>query len=84
MAHILLTLARSLKEFRLLPGYTPADGRVQDVSLETKLCRQGEDYLERVAKLPRGKQGVSWPASFLSTGAILAVLSVPMAFFLTC
>lgn len=37
MAQILPTPARSLKEFRLLPGYTPADGRVQDVSLETKL-----------------------------------------------
>jgi hypothetical protein len=45
MAQILSTPARSLKEFRLLPGYTPADGRVQDVSLETRLCRQGESYL---------------------------------------
>ena len=41
MAQILPAPARSLKEFRLLPGYTPADGRVQDVSLATKLCRQG-------------------------------------------
>ena len=45
MAQILPTPARSLKEFRLLPGYTPADGCVHDVSLETKLCRQGEGYL---------------------------------------
>src|SRR5215471_7038496 len=45
MAQILPTPARSLKEFRLLPGYTPADARVQDVSLNTKLCRQGEGYL---------------------------------------
>ena len=45
MAQILPTPARSLKEFRLLPGYTPADGRVQDISLETKFCRQGEGYV---------------------------------------
>src|SRR5215510_7604290 len=45
MAQILPAPAWSLKEFRLLPGYTPADGRAQDVSLETKLCRQGEGYL---------------------------------------
>src|SRR5438067_8998266 len=45
MAQILPAPARSLKEFRLLPGYTPADGRVQDIALETKFCRQGEGYL---------------------------------------
>src|SRR2546427_7707922 len=36
MAQILPAPARSLKEFRLLPGYTPADGRVPALSLETK------------------------------------------------
>ena len=46
MAQILPAPARSLKEFRLLPGYTPADGRVHDVSLETKLCRQGDGALQ--------------------------------------
>ena len=45
MAQILPTPAQSLKEFRLLPGYTPADGSAHDVSLETRLCRQGDDYL---------------------------------------
>src|SRR5262245_56641398 len=45
MAQILPAPARSLKEFRLLPGYTPADGSVHNVSLETRLCRQGDGYL---------------------------------------
>jgi IMP dehydrogenase len=45
MAQILSAPAWSLKEFRLLPGYTPADGSVRDVSLATRLCRQGDGYL---------------------------------------
>src|SRR5262245_62712248 len=45
MAQILPTPARSLKEFRLLPGYTPADGSVHAVSLETELCRHGDGAL---------------------------------------
>jgi len=45
MAQILPAPARSLKEFRLLPGYTPADGSVHDVSLETRLCQQGDGAL---------------------------------------
>src|SRR5712691_12265679 len=45
MAQILSAPAWSLKEFRLLPGYTPADGSAHDVSLQTRLCRQGDGYL---------------------------------------
>ena len=64
MAQILPTPARSLKEFRLLPGYTPADGRVQGVSLETKLCRQGEGYLcvrtPFVSAAMQAVTGVDW------------------------
>ena len=43
MARIMPEPACSLKEFRLLPGYTPADGT--DVSLTTTLCRQGQGFL---------------------------------------
>ena len=43
MAQILPAPARSLKEFRLLPGYTSADGSVHDVLLETKLCRTSKE-----------------------------------------
>ncbi|NKB66991.1 MAG: CBS domain-containing protein [Candidatus Latescibacteria bacterium] len=45
MAQILPTPSHSLKEFRLLPGYTPADGNTPNVSLDTRLCRQGDDFL---------------------------------------
>jgi len=45
MAQILVTPAWSLKEFRLLPGYTPADGSIHNVSLATRLCRQDDGYL---------------------------------------
>ena len=44
MAKVLDTLSHSLREFRLLPGYTPADGSPLQVSLQTRLCRQGDDY----------------------------------------
>ncbi|HEY7708406.1 MAG TPA: IMP dehydrogenase, partial [Candidatus Entotheonella sp.] len=45
MAHVLPDLARSLNEFRLLPGLTAADATPQQVSLESPLCRHGDGYL---------------------------------------
>jgi IMP dehydrogenase len=45
MAKILNTPSHSLREFRLLPGYTPADGGPPQISLKTRLCRQGDDYI---------------------------------------
>ncbi|MGQ4808802.1 Inosine-5'-monophosphate dehydrogenase [Candidatus Entotheonellaceae bacterium PAL068K] len=45
MAQLLATLALSLKELRLLPGFTSAEGGVNYVSLETRLCRLGDDFL---------------------------------------
>ena len=37
--------SRSLKEFRILPGYTAADGSAPNVSLATRLCRSGERFI---------------------------------------
>ena len=45
MAHVLPDLARSLNEFRLLPGLTAADATPRHVSLESPLCRHGDRYL---------------------------------------
>jgi IMP dehydrogenase len=45
MATVLQIPSHSLKEFRILPGYTPADGNAAAVSLETRLCRQGDDFI---------------------------------------
>jgi len=45
MAQISPTISHSLKEYRLLPRLTAADGNALHISLETRLCRQGEDYL---------------------------------------
>jgi len=45
MAQVLNNPSHSLKEFRILPGYTPADGNASNVSLKTRLCRKGNDYL---------------------------------------
>ena len=45
MSTILNAASHSLKEFRLLPGYTPADGSPAHVSLRTRLCRSGDDYI---------------------------------------
>ncbi len=42
MAQVLPSVSHSLKEFRILPGYTPATGSPPDVSLETPLCRKGD------------------------------------------
>ena len=38
MARVLNSLSHSLTEFRVLPGYTPADGSAPKVSLESPLC----------------------------------------------
>ena len=46
MATILSANSHSLREFRLLPGYTAADGGPNDVSLHTRLCRHGDSYIE--------------------------------------
>lgn len=45
MARIASTVSHSLKEYRLLPRLTTADGNAANISLETRLCRQGDDYL---------------------------------------
>ena len=45
MAIVLNAPSHSLKEFRILPGYTPADGSLPYVSLGSKLCRSGDDYI---------------------------------------
>ena len=45
MATVLPALSHSLKEFRILPGYTPPDGNAPNVSLKTKLCRRDDDFI---------------------------------------
>ena len=45
MAKVLNAPSHSLKEFRILPGYTPADGNAPNVSLQTRLCRSGADHI---------------------------------------
>ncbi len=45
MKKILSKPAYSLKDFRLLPGYTDGTCRVEDVSLTTRLCGREEDYI---------------------------------------
>ena len=45
MTKVLNALSHSLKEFRILPGYTPADGAIPQISLHTRLCRKEGDYL---------------------------------------
>jgi IMP dehydrogenase len=45
MARVLPAHSHSLKEFRILPGYTPADGSAPNVSLRTRLCRDGSDFV---------------------------------------
>lgn len=45
MATVLNAPSHSLKEFRILPGYTPADSSAPHVSLQTRLCRKEEDYV---------------------------------------
>ncbi|MBM3264467.1 MAG: IMP dehydrogenase [candidate division Zixibacteria bacterium] len=46
MARVLSTVSHSLKEYRLLPRCTRADGTPQHVSLETRLCRHKGDYMK--------------------------------------
>jgi len=49
-----------LKEFRLLPKYTPEDVRVDTVSLETRLCRQEDGFLRlRIPVLSAAMQAVT-------------------------
>ena len=45
MATVLDTPSHSLKEFRILPGYTPPDGNALNVSLATRLCARGSAFL---------------------------------------
>ncbi len=45
MAKVLAAPSCSLKEFRLLPGFTASNGSTPDVSLQTKLCRSGDGYI---------------------------------------
>ncbi|MBU4052853.1 MAG: IMP dehydrogenase, partial [Proteobacteria bacterium] len=45
MKQIITSPAYSLKDFRLLPGYTDERSSVNNVSLKTRLCCQKEDYI---------------------------------------
>ena len=45
MAKVLDFQSPSLREFRILPGYTPPDGNALSVQLTTRLCRSGESFL---------------------------------------
>ena len=45
MAKVLDRPSHSLREFRILPGYTPPDGNALNVSLTTRLCRNGDGFL---------------------------------------
>jgi len=45
MAKVLNAPSHSLKEFRILPGYTPADGNAPNVSLKTLLCRSDDGHI---------------------------------------
>ena len=45
MAKVLEAPSHSLKEFRILPGYTPADGNAAHIDLETRLCRRGDGHI---------------------------------------
>ncbi|MED5415971.1 MAG: IMP dehydrogenase [Candidatus Latescibacterota bacterium] len=46
MAKVLDAPSHSLREFRILPGYTPPDGNALNVNLTTRLCRHGDGFLE--------------------------------------
>lgn len=45
MAQLLNISAYSLKDFRLLPGYTDEDCGIRDISLRTRLCCQGARFI---------------------------------------
>jgi len=45
MATVLESPSHSLREFRILPGFTPPDGNALNVALSTRLCRRGDDYI---------------------------------------
>ena len=46
MAKVLQTPSHSLKEFRILPGYTANDGNAPNVQLTTRLCQKREQFIE--------------------------------------
>lgn len=45
MKQIITSPAYSLKDFRLLPGFSDESSSVNKVSLQTRLCRNEEDYI---------------------------------------
>ena len=45
MKQLIIAPAYSLKDFRLHPGFTFEGCSVDDVSLKTRLCRAGEDFI---------------------------------------
>ena len=45
MAQILDSPSHSLKEFRILPGYTPPDGNALNVNLGTRLCTSSGSFI---------------------------------------
>src|SRR5262249_47931765 len=80
MAQILPAPAQSLREFRLLPGYTPADGGVSHVSLETRLCRHGNGYLPlRTPLLSAAMQAVTHAEMALAMAQLGGIGILPVS-----
>ena len=66
MATVLDQPSCSLREFRILPGFTPPDGNALNVDLNTKLCRSAEEFVRlRMPLLSAAMQAV--------TGAEMAI-----------
>ena len=55
MATVLDTPSHSLKEFRILPGYTPPDGNALNVSLSTSHSSPRDVYTSYTADEKRGE-----------------------------
>ena len=45
MARLITDPAYSLRDFRILPGYTDNNSRIQDIALRSPLCRRGKCFI---------------------------------------
>ena len=80
MKCVLTEPSRSIREYRLLPGFTGRDNTIGNMSLKTRLCRCGEGFLHlNIPLVSAAMQAVTGTAMATALSALGGVGVLPLS-----
>ena len=80
MKCVLTEPSRSIREYRLLPGFTGRDTTMGNMSLKTRLCRRGEGFLHlNIPLVSAAMQAVTGTAMATALSALGGVGVLPLS-----